>query len=73
MRLLTISEVSELLKVRPSRAYQLVRDGVIPGVRVGRQVRVAEESLATPSPHGMEAEYVAPSSPTLYWSAWWES
>lgn len=39
-RLLTIPEVAELLAVRRSRAYQLARDGVIPSVRLGVQVRV---------------------------------
>ena len=45
MRLLTIPEVSDLLQVHPSRAYQLARDRVIPVVYVGRQVRVPREAL----------------------------
>ena len=45
MRLLTIPEVARRLHVRDERAYQLVRDGVVPAVRIGRQVRVDEDSL----------------------------
>jgi excisionase family DNA binding protein len=46
MRLLTIPEVSDLLRVPKARAYALARGGVIPVVHVGRQVRVREEALA---------------------------
>ena len=50
--LLTIPEVARLLRVRPIRAYQLVRDGVIPGVRLGRQVRVEKNTLLAWIGHG---------------------
>jgi len=39
-RLLNISEVAKFLNVKKHRAYQLAREGVIPVVRLGRQVRV---------------------------------
>jgi excisionase family DNA binding protein len=45
MRLLVISEVAELLRVPRARAYALARSGLIPSVRVGRQVRVPAEAL----------------------------
>ena len=45
MKLLTIPEVARLLQVRVPRAYQLARDGVVPVVRVGRQVRVDARAL----------------------------
>jgi excisionase family DNA binding protein len=45
MRLLTIPEVSDLLRVPPARAYELARQGVLPVVRLGRQVRVSEPAL----------------------------
>ena len=45
MKLLTIPEVARVLHVRTERAYQLAREGVLPVVRVGRQVRVAERAL----------------------------
>ena len=47
MRLLTMPEVADLLRVRRARAYELARRGVIPVVHVGRQVRVAEDDLHT--------------------------
>ena len=44
-RLITIDEVADWLAVSKQRAYELARRGVIPVVRVGRQVRVDPESL----------------------------
>ena len=43
--LLTIPQVARTLQVRTERAYQLARTGVLPVVRVGRQVRVDAVSL----------------------------
>ena len=45
MRLMTIQEVAEILRVPRSRAYALAREGLIPSVRLGRQVRVDQEAL----------------------------
>ena len=45
MKLLRIPEVAELLDVSAARAYELAREGVIPVVRLGRQVRVEEGAL----------------------------
>lgn len=40
MKLLRIPEVAELLSVSEARAYALVRAGLIPVVRLGRQIRI---------------------------------
>lgn len=45
MRLLTVRQVAELLSVPQARAYELARAGMLPVVRVGRQVRVDEDAL----------------------------
>ena len=45
MRLLTIKETSEILKVSTQRGYELARTGILPVVRLGRQLRVSEEQL----------------------------
>lgn len=45
MRLLTIPEVAALLRVTIDRAYQLAREGLLPTVRLGRQIRVSEDAL----------------------------
>ena len=45
MKLLLAEEVAALLRVPQCRVYELIRRGVIPGVHVGRQVRVPEEGL----------------------------
>lgn len=44
--LLTITEVAEILTVSTQRAYELARKGLLPVVRLGRQVRVAPAQLA---------------------------
>ncbi len=45
MRLLRVPDVAKLLDVTRGRAYALIREGVIPAVRLGRQVRVDPEVL----------------------------
>jgi excisionase family DNA binding protein len=45
MRLLTIPELAEILRVPVPRAYNLTRKGRVPVVRLGRQVRVSEDAL----------------------------
>jgi excisionase family DNA binding protein len=45
MRLLTVKEVARILGVREQRVYQLIREHFFPEVRIGRQIRVSEESV----------------------------
>lgn len=45
MRLLTVQEAAEFLRVTQARTYQLLRSGFIPQVRLGRQVRIDEDAL----------------------------
>jgi excisionase family DNA binding protein len=47
MKLLTIDEVACVLRVRRPRAYELARQGLLPVTRLGRQLRVEDEALAT--------------------------
>jgi excisionase family DNA binding protein len=44
-RLLRVEEVAEILQVSRAFGYQLVQRGEIPGVRLGRAVRVRREDL----------------------------
>ena len=44
-KLLRMEEVAAFLDVTLARAYELVRQGVLPAVRLGRQVRVDPERL----------------------------
>ena len=44
-RLLTAQQVAVLLQVPKARVYELIRLGLLPGVRVGRQVRVSQDAL----------------------------
>ncbi len=45
MKILLATEAAALLRVTPTRVYELAKRGVIPCVRVGRQVRFCEEHL----------------------------
>lgn len=40
-----VPEVAEFLQIGRSRAYELVADGKIPSVRIGRSVRVSRKEL----------------------------
>lgn len=44
-RLLTAAEAAEILAVTPARVYELVRQDVLPHVRLGRQVRIDPDRL----------------------------
>ena len=46
MRLMTMKEVASRLGVSVQRAYELGRSGLLPVVRLGRQMRVEEEQLS---------------------------
>jgi excisionase family DNA binding protein len=45
MRLLTAKQTAELLQVALPRVYELARAGLIPCVRMGRQIRFNEDAL----------------------------
>jgi excisionase family DNA binding protein len=45
MRLLTAKETAEILRVTLPRVYELARGGLIPSVRMGRQIRFHESKL----------------------------
>ena len=45
MGLLTVAEVAAELRITRSGVYALVRSGVLPGVRVGRRIRVPQPVL----------------------------
>ena len=42
---LKVPEVAEELRIARSRAYELVADGKIPSVRIGRSVRINRREL----------------------------
>lgn len=44
-RFLTAQEVAELLGVKPWRVYDLVRQRLLPAVRLGRQMRFDPEQI----------------------------
>lgn len=42
---LKVPEVAEVLRIARSRAYELIADGEVPAVRIGRSVRVNRREL----------------------------
>jgi excisionase family DNA binding protein len=46
MRLLLVTEVAEILRVPKGRIYELIRQGSLPAVHIGRLVRVPESALS---------------------------
>jgi excisionase family DNA binding protein len=45
MELLTVYETAKLLKLSTNRVYALIKQGVLPSVRVGSSIRVVREDL----------------------------
>ena len=45
MKLLRAEAVAEILDTTKPRVYELIRQGLLPAVRLGRQVRIAESAL----------------------------
>jgi len=41
----TVGELAEMLKIGRNTAYELVRAGLIPSIRVGRQIRVSKQAI----------------------------
>ena len=45
IHLLTVSEASNLLGLRKSRVYTLIREGILPAIHLGRQIRIDKSAL----------------------------
>jgi excisionase family DNA binding protein len=45
MKLLTVKETADVLKVKPQRVYRMMSSDGLPCIRLGRQIRVDEDSL----------------------------
>jgi excisionase family DNA binding protein len=43
--LITVKEAADLLKVKPQWVYRMMRSDGLPCIRLGRQVRIDEDSL----------------------------
>lgn len=43
--LLTVEDVQEQIQLGRTKIYELIRDGVLPVVRIGRAVRIRREAL----------------------------
>lgn len=47
VRLLTVAEVADRLRLAKSTVYQFIRDGELAAVRLGRAVRIKPEAVDT--------------------------
>ena len=45
MKVLTVKETADVLKVKPQWVYRMVRSDGLPCIRLGRQIRIDEDSL----------------------------
>lgn len=45
VRLLTVPQVAEMTQLTEARVYEAVRLHLLPGVRIGRQVRIEETAF----------------------------
>jgi len=43
--ILTVQEAAKFLRLKRSTAYELVRQGVIPSMRLGRQIRIPKAGI----------------------------
>jgi excisionase family DNA binding protein len=46
IQLLRVAEVAEILRLQPWAVYQMIRDGRLDAVRIGRTVRVSPAALS---------------------------
>jgi len=42
---LTVSDLSSVLRIGRNAAYQLVKDGSLPSIRIGRSIRIPRSAL----------------------------
>jgi excisionase family DNA binding protein len=45
MKLLIVPEVAEIIRTSPDQVYSLVRQGILPGMKIGRRVVISEDAL----------------------------
>ncbi len=43
--MLTVDELAKVLRIGRNAAYQLVKDGLVRGIRVGRTIRIPCEAI----------------------------
>ena len=41
----TVSDLAKMLNIGRNNAYELVRSGIIPNVRIGRQIRMTKQAV----------------------------
>ncbi len=45
MKILLADEIAQILRVPKGRVYELARQGKLPAVRIGRQIRFREDAV----------------------------
>lgn len=64
-RFLTVEEAAEVLRLKRSTAYALIRRGQLPAVRLGRQIRVPGKALAALAGEGERRGNLLPEAAPL--------
>ena len=41
----TVGELAKMLKIGRNTAYELVRAGIVPSVKIGRQIRISKQAV----------------------------
>lgn len=55
--MLTVRQVADLLRIGRNTAYELVRAGLVPSIKIGRQIRVSKQAVIDYIAHA-EAEKI---------------
>ena len=45
MKFYTVLEIAENIKLSPDRVYEAIRQGLLPSVHIGRQIRIEEQAF----------------------------
>ena len=45
MQFYTVLEIAENIKLSPDRVYEAIRQGLLPSVHIGRQIRIEEQAF----------------------------
>ncbi len=45
MKFLTVNQIAEQVQLSTARVYEAIRLGLLPAVRIGRQVRIEEQAF----------------------------
>ena len=45
MKFYTVQQIADLVQLTPARIYEAIRQGLLPAIHIGRQVRIEEQAF----------------------------